>query len=47
MYCEIIDLLQRIFVEIQLKRKLESLKDVFMGARVWAPEPVYQSPKQP
>ena len=33
------------FVEIQLKKR--KLEKCFLGARVWAPKPIYWSPKQP
>ena len=45
MHCEIIDRQFNIFlVEIQLIK--ENLK-VFLGARIWAPKEVYQSPESP
>ena len=43
-HCEIIDCYFNVFVEIQLK--IENLK-CFLGARVWVPKPVHQSPKRP
>ena len=43
-HCEIIDCFFNVFVEIQLK--IENLK-CFLGARVWVPKPVHQSPKRP
>ena len=46
MDCEIIGHYFNIFlVEIQLKKS--KLEKSFLGARVWAPKPVYWSPKQP
>ena len=44
MHCEIIVCCFNIFfVEIQLKK----IGKCFLGARIWASKPVYQSPKQP
>ena len=33
------------FVELQQKKK--EVKKPFLGARVWAPKPVYRAPKRP
>ena len=44
MHCEMTDCYFNIyFIKIQLK--IENLKIVFLGARVWAPKPVHQAPK--
>ena len=46
MYCEIIDhYFNVVLVEIRLK--IKKLEKSFLGARVWAPKPVYRSPKRP
>ena len=41
-HCEVTD---ATFVDIQLQK--ENLKNIFLGARIWAPKLVYQSPKRP